>query len=103
MVSKNGLTVIEDCYNASPDSMKASLEMFRDLNVKKGRKFALLGDMLELGAIEESAHAQVGRLAAKNGVDKLAAYGPASRAMAEAARKEGLDTFWCEDAVQMLD
>lgn len=103
MVSKNGLTVIEDCYNASPDSMKASLEMFRDLDVKGGRKFALLGDMLELGSIEESAHAQVGRLAAKNGVDQLAAYGPASRAMAEAARKEGLETFWCEDAGEMLD
>ena len=47
VVHSKGVDVIEDCYNANPDSMKAALAMFREYPCK--RRFALLGDMLELG------------------------------------------------------
>ena len=103
IVHKNGLTVIEDCYNASPDSMKASLTMFGELEVQDGRKFALLGDMLELGSLEAEAHAQVGRMAAQAGLTALVAVGKASRGMAEAAQAEGLEAVWCEDHKQAFD
>lgn len=104
VVHKNGLTVIEDCYNASPDSMRASLAMFGELDIPDGRKFALLGDMLELGKLEQAAHAEVGRLAAQAGLSGLAAYGPASRGMAEAAREAGLaNTVWCAEPQQALE
>ena len=53
VVKKAGLTVVEDCYNASPDSMKASLAMFSAFDAGSGKKYALLGDMLELGSISE--------------------------------------------------
>lgn len=103
LVQKNGLTVIEDCYNASPDSMKASLAMFQQLDTQGGRKIALLGDMLELGRMEAEAHAQVGIWAAKAGLDALVAVGNASRGMAEAAQKEGLEAVWCAEPEQALE
>lgn len=102
LVQKNGFTVIEDCYNASPDSMKASLAMFAAFDAKAGRKFALLGDMLELGQIEAEAHAAVGLQAAKSGLDGLVAYGPASEGMARAAQTAGLQAVWCETPEQAL-
>ena len=52
--------VVNDAYNASPMSMKAAIETLAEL-VKEGRKIAVMGDMLELGEVEEEAHRQVGR------------------------------------------
>ncbi len=103
-VEKNGCVFIEDCYNASPDSMKASLAMFADYP-SAGRKIALLGDMLELGAIEEEAHRQAGRLAAQSGIHHLVTLGKASHFMAEEAEKAGLAVTCCDthdQAVQAL-
>ena len=97
IVHKNQITVVEDCYNASPDSMKASLEMFRELDAKGGRKFALLGDMLELGELEKTAHEQVGGWAARAGLTTLVALGSASRYMVQAAQEQGLQAVWCEN------
>lgn len=88
MVECDGVTVIEDCYNANPDSMKAALEMFATYDCK--RRFALLGDMLELGTISESAHTTLGKQAAENKVDFLITYGDACKATADAAQKSGL-------------
>ena len=53
VVDSKGVTVIEDCYNANPDSMKAALAMFKEFPCK--RRFALLGDMLELGDLSREA------------------------------------------------
>lgn len=58
LVRVNDVTVIEDCYNASPDSMRAALGILRDL--KTDRKIAVLGDMNELGALSGQAHHDVG-------------------------------------------
>lgn len=67
-----GYTIIKDCYNAGPESMAAAL---RVLGNRQGRRIAVLGDMLELGARANAEHYQVGRLVAEK-ADMLFAYGP---------------------------
>ena len=62
-----GILLLDDSYNASPDSMKAGLSALAALPAK--RHIAVLGDMLELGGAEESGHMEVGRFAAEHGVD----------------------------------
>lgn len=78
---KNNVTVINDSYNASFDSMKASVEYLSNLNVK--RKIAVLGDMLELGIFSEDLHKQVGEEVAKNKIDILITVGKYSKYIAE--------------------
>jgi UDP-N-acetylmuramoyl-tripeptide--D-alanyl-D-alanine ligase len=83
-VLADGLVVVDDCYNANPMSMRAALD---DLAASApGRRVAVLGDMLELGADEQAFHEQVGAHAAAAGVDLLLAVGPRSHATAEAFR-----------------
>ncbi len=72
---KNDIRVIADCYNASPESMEASLKV---LGESEGRKIAVLGDMLELGCLAESAHKRVGEIAVSCGIDHLITYGKVS-------------------------
>ena len=73
--AKNGYTIINDCYNAGPESMAAALEV---LGKKEGRHVAVLGDMLELGACTQAEHYRVGRIAAEK-ADILLAFGPNGR------------------------
>ncbi len=82
------VTIIEDCYNASPDSMRAGLDALR-LIATKDRKIAVLGDMLELGDMSDKAHAEVGATAAEMGVDILFCFGERSSLMAKAAKETG--------------
>lgn len=82
-----GITVIEDCYNASPDSQKAGLNSL--CKIAKGRKIAVLGDMLELGGYSETAHRNVGEYATECKVDMLYTYGEQSKFMADSAKKAG--------------
>ena len=70
---RDGFTVIEDCYNAGPESMQSALEVLRAHSCD-GRKIAVLGDMLELGNISLAEHYKVGRLVARS-ADMLFAYG----------------------------
>ena len=67
-----GITFIKDCYNAGPESMVAALHVLGD---RKGRKVAVLGDMLELGDRAAAEHYRIGRIAAER-VDWVLAYGP---------------------------
>ena len=101
IVEKQGVTVIEDCYNASPDSMKAALSVLHDLPVQ-GRRIALLGDMLELGDATETGHRQTGEWAAEAGVDLLIAYGSLSTAMAEAAKAKEVSVIHCQTAQEVV-
>ena len=101
IVEKQGVTIIEDCYNASPDSMKAALSVLHDLPVQ-GRRIALLGDMLELGDATETGHRQTGEWAAGAGVDLLIAYGPLSAAMAEAAKEKEVSVIHCQTAQEVV-
>jgi UDP-N-acetylmuramoyl-tripeptide--D-alanyl-D-alanine ligase len=78
-----GAVLINDCYNASPLSMRAALD---DLATQapSGRRVAVLGDMLELGTDEAALHREVGAEAARAGVDVLVAVGPRAAAMLDA-------------------
>ena len=100
IVEKGGVTVIEDCYNASPDSMKAAISVLKEL--PNTRKIALLGDMLELGEASEEGHRQTGVWVAQAGIDVLIAYGPRSAAMAQAAQEQGVTTVHCQNAQEVL-
>jgi UDP-N-acetylmuramoyl-tripeptide--D-alanyl-D-alanine ligase len=77
-----GATVVNDCYNANPLSMRAALD---DLAMQDpaGRRVAVLGDMLELGPGEHEHHREIGAYAAASGVELLIAVGPRSAAMLE--------------------
>jgi UDP-N-acetylmuramoyl-tripeptide--D-alanyl-D-alanine ligase len=75
-----GATVINDCYNANPLSMRAALDDLATQDTA-GRRVAVLGDMLELGPREREHHAEIGAYAASAGVELLIAVGPRSAAM----------------------
>ena len=68
----NGMTIINDCYNAGPESMAAALNV---LGNRPGRHIAVLGDMLELGDCAQAEHYKIGRIAAEK-ADMVFAYGP---------------------------
>ena len=80
-------TFINDAYNASPSSMEAAVET--TANLYEGRKIAVLGDMLELGAAAEEAHRRIGRRVAELGFAALVTYGPQARWMHEEAEAAG--------------
>lgn len=82
---ERGMTLIEDCYNASPTSMAASLKVLKG---KEGRKIAVLGDMLELGEHASEYHEQVGELL--EGVSVLIAYGNHAEDYLRGAKKAGV-------------
>lgn len=82
-----GFTIMCDFYNASPTAVAASLEV---LGKKEGRKIAVLGDMLELGAYSEKCHREAGELAAKNKVDVLFGYGDESINTVKSAKEAGV-------------
>jgi UDP-N-acetylmuramoyl-tripeptide--D-alanyl-D-alanine ligase len=85
----NGVRVLDDAYNANTDSMIAALETLCDLPFQ-GRRVAVLGDMGEQGTHSASAHAEVGRHAARLGIGQLFAVGPLAAGTAQAARAAGL-------------
>ena len=80
-------TIISDCYNAGPESMAAALLV---LGRKKGRRIAVLGDMLELGDCSWAEHYRIGRIAAEN-TDLIFAYGPTSGRVVGGAITGGMD------------
>jgi UDP-N-acetylmuramoyl-tripeptide--D-alanyl-D-alanine ligase len=86
------ITVIEDCYNASPESMRAAIDVLCGLKRSRGsRAVALLGDMRELGMNTEMYHRSVGAYAAECGVDKLFTIGSLSRHIAAGAVSAGMN------------
>ncbi|MBG7609423.1 MAG: UDP-N-acetylmuramoyl-tripeptide--D-alanyl-D-alanine ligase [Anaerolineae bacterium] len=84
--AKNDALLLDDTYNASPQSVMAALNLLDEL---KGHKIAVLGDMLELGPYEKSGHQKIGLRAAEV-ADKLIAVGELGNIVAEAARSAGL-------------
>ena len=86
-----GITVIDDCYNASPESMRAAIDVLTSIASRRGVKpCALLGDMLELGEYSRLMHDQLGQYAAQMKVQKLYCYGAMADIVAEAAIKKGV-------------
>ena len=91
ITEKNGITVIEDCYNASPESMRAGLDVLcHTAKVKSNRPVAVLGDMKELGDVSEEAHFGVGKYAASSGIAHLITFGNAAVGIAKGAIEGGM-------------
>lgn len=82
IIETDKLVIVDDCYNANPMSMKASLQILQD---GLGRRVAILGDMGELGEQEKELHAQVGAFAAEQNIDVLICVGELCKYMAQAA------------------
>ena len=100
-VQIGAVTVINDAYNASPASMASALKTLHAVkSAKGGRAVAVLADMLELGALSQSAHAEVGEMAAAEGVDVLITYGEEAVNIGKAAQNGGVKTFICKDRAE---
>lgn len=99
-VECNGITCIEDCYNASPDSMRAGITTLA--NTKGKRKIAVLSDMLELGSYSKQAHLEVGTMAAENKIDYLFAFGNDSKYIIQGAMDNGLKNAYHFDSKEEL-
>lgn len=78
VVEFKGLTVIEDCYNCGPDSLKAAITAFASMPCQ-GRRIMVLGDMLELGDYAQQLHYDCGKAAGEKGIDAIYCCGPLSR------------------------
>ncbi|MCL2538966.1 MAG: UDP-N-acetylmuramoyl-tripeptide--D-alanyl-D-alanine ligase [Oscillospiraceae bacterium] len=103
VVDYNGVTVIEDCYNANPDSMLAMLSALSAMQIE-GVRIAVLGDMLELGPLSEEEHRKLGFHAAKSGIDILLCFGENMKYTAEAARAARVTSVeWFSDKKAVAD
>ena len=102
MIETDKMLIVDDCYNANPMSMKASLDVLHD---GSGRRVAILGDMGELGENEIALHEEVGAHAATCGIDVCVCVGKLSRYMAEAAEKVGSDmkVYYEKDRESLLE
>jgi len=100
--TEKGALLLDDSYNASPESTMAALNMLGEL---QGRRIAVLGDMLELGQYEREGHERVGGRAAQV-ADLLVAVGEVSKIIARSARQAGLKTnqvTWVPDVTQAIE
>lgn len=79
----DGVVVVNDAYNANPDSMRAALDALAAMTTA-GRRWAVLGGMLELGADSDAEHTSAGRYAADRGIDRVVAVGEGARPIADA-------------------
>jgi UDP-N-acetylmuramoyl-tripeptide--D-alanyl-D-alanine ligase len=104
MPRRNGITLIDDTYNANPAAVKAVLEILAARPEEK--KMAVLGDMFELGEQGPQLHTQCGAYAGETGLDVLIAIGPLSQYTAQAAQKSGVKSvYWFatkEEALRTL-
>jgi len=90
IIDVGGITVIEDCYNASPESMRAAIRVLRSLKRPDGRCTALLGDMLELGQQSNEFHSDIGEFVAEHNVELLFTIGNLSTHIADGAIRHGM-------------
>ncbi|MCU0263050.1 MAG: UDP-N-acetylmuramoyl-tripeptide--D-alanyl-D-alanine ligase [Candidatus Nanopelagicales bacterium] len=95
----SGITVVNDAYNANPESMRAALRSLAAMR-GQGRTIAVLGEMRELGADSIAAHDEIGRLAVRLDISKTIAVGQGARALYLGAAQEG---SWNEEAVFVAD
>jgi UDP-N-acetylmuramoyl-tripeptide--D-alanyl-D-alanine ligase len=88
-LERGGITIWNDCYNANPEAMRAMIDVLA--GTPAARRFAVLGEMLELGQATERLHRETGRYAAQCGIHFLAGVGGAARHMIAEARDAGMD------------
>ncbi len=96
-----GSRIIDDSYNANPDSVRAALEVLRDLGGVKS--VAVLGDMLELGPAAPEAHREIGRFAARSRIGALVTVGELGAEIAAGAAAAGLTAAACRSHAEALD
>lgn len=85
----DGVSIINDAYNASPDSMKAALQTLAHLGKSGRRTIAVLGEMAELGEFSRSAHDEIGRLVVRYNIDHLVVVGAGAKLIHMGAMFEG--------------
>lgn len=101
---KNGAKIINDSYNASYESMKASLEYLK--NTTATRKIAVLGDMFELGEFSKELHEKVGEEVSKNNIDILICSGQSSKYIIDKAIRSGIseeNVYYFENKNQITE
>jgi len=91
VVESSKCTIINDTYNANPNSMEQALKTLVELK-GTGKAIAVLGDMLELGEFSRAAHTEIGRLVSELGVDSLLTLGEESGDITHGALEHGMDT-----------
>ena len=92
VIRRDGVTLVNDAYNASPASMHAAIQTVAE--IYDGRKIAVLGDMLELGEISEKVHRDVGAEVLKNNFDILITIGELGKFIAAGAKDAGLKNIF---------
>lgn len=95
VIRRDGLTIVNDAYNASPASMRVAIKTTSE--VYNGRLIAVLGDMLELGEISERVHKEIGAELVENKFDTLITLGELGKFIAEGARDAGLKDVYTFD------
>ena len=104
-LQEKNITLINDSYNASFDSMKAAIKYLAE-EVISNRKIVVLGDMFELGDFAEELHRNVGKEVAKNKIDKLFAIGENSKFIVQEAIKTGMpkdDIYYFKTKEDLLE
>ena len=101
IIEKEGMTFINDAYNANPDSMKASLESLKNYRVK-GKKIAVLSEMDDLGNFSEEAHSEIGKVAL-NHVDCLLLIGNRIEFVKEMWKKAGKMCYYFSEKKMLLE
>ena len=99
IIKTDKLTIVDDCYNANPTSTDAAL---KSLGMLSGRRVAILGDMLELGANEKKLHFDTGVNAADSGVDLVISCGELSQNTVEGARSARISARWYENKQALI-
>jgi UDP-N-acetylmuramoyl-tripeptide--D-alanyl-D-alanine ligase len=100
LAAPGGVTVLNDAYNASPDSMAAALKTLAEITKGRARAVAVLGEMTELGDHSDEEHDRIGRLAVRLGIDQLIVVGHGARHIHNAA---GLEGSWDGESVLVPD
>lgn len=95
--ANSGLTILNDAYNASPTSMRAAIQLLHELT-GYGRKFVVLGDMLELGPRAAEYHREIGEMIDPGEISHIYVFGPLASHIAEGARKR-----FAPDRVSVFD
>ena len=84
-----GITLVADCYNAAPESMRASIDTLCLLNIS-GKRIAVLGDMRELGKDSDEMHRDIGKYISEKGIDLLLTLGDSGKLIADGASASGM-------------
>ncbi|MEN2774089.1 UDP-N-acetylmuramoyl-tripeptide--D-alanyl-D-alanine ligase [Acetivibrio clariflavus] len=91
IIDLNGIKIINDAYNASPQSMEVAINVLKDVANSNNRTIAVLGDMLELGDISVKAHRDIGKYAAMKEVSYIFTVGKKSKDILEGAIEAGME------------